>query len=92
MGKRDQIKKKIWWTNPDNRDIQCIPIHFEIIRGPRAPLMRECIPILFLIELNSRSPNQSFNLASPFLILAGTGAQKINQTLGLLRIGGLGIS
>ena len=34
-------------TNPENRDIQCIPIHFFIGRGPRAPMTRECIPVLF---------------------------------------------
>ena len=33
-------------TNPENRDIQCITIHFLIGRGPRAPMTRECIPIL----------------------------------------------
>ena len=61
MGKGTSFKDFFWVTNPENRHIQRIPIHLLICGGPRAPMTRECIPILF--SLNSRNPNHSFNLA-----------------------------
>ena len=48
MGKGTRFKENFWGTNPENQDIQCIPIHFLIGRGPRAPMKRECILIPFL--------------------------------------------
>ena len=46
MEKGTRFKEMFWWTHPENQDIQRIPIHFLIGRGPRAPMTRECIPIL----------------------------------------------
>ena len=46
-GKGTRFKEIFWGTKPENRAIQCIPIHLLIGTGPRAPMMRECIPILF---------------------------------------------
>ena len=44
-GKGTRFKEFFGGTNPENRDIQCIPIHI-FGRGPIAPMTRECIPIL----------------------------------------------
>ena len=60
-GKWTRSKYFLVGTNPDNRGIQYIPIHFLINRGSRAPMTQEWIPILS--KLSSRSPNHSFNLA-----------------------------
>ena len=49
-GKGTRFRDFFGGTNPENRDSQCIPIHFLIGRGPRAAMTRECIPLLFLIE------------------------------------------
>ena len=46
-GKGTRFKENFWGTSPDNRDIQYIPIHFLVNRGPRAPMTQECIPFLF---------------------------------------------
>ena len=46
-GKGTRCKDFFGGTNPENQDIQCLPIHFFIGRGPRASMTRECIPILF---------------------------------------------
>ena len=77
MGKGTRFKENFWWTNPENRDIQCTPIHFLISRGPRAPMTRECIPLLF--KLNSRNPNHSFNPAPSISYSDGGRAQKFSD-------------
>ena len=40
--KGSRFKENNWGTNPDNRDIQYVPIHCLINRGSRAPMMQEC--------------------------------------------------
>ena len=64
--------------------MQCMPIHVLIGRGPRAPMTRECIPILF--KLNSRNPNHFLNLAPSISYSAGGegGGAEIKQVLGLV--------
>ena len=44
-GEGTTFKEIFWGTNPENRDIQCLPIHFFINGGLRAPMTRECIPL-----------------------------------------------
>ena len=73
-----------WGKTPENRDIQCIPIHFLIGRGPRAPMTRECIPILFL--LLSRSPKNP----APSMSYSGRGGgPPPNKTSARIRVQGL---
>ena len=83
FGEKGLDLKILGGNNPDNRDIQYIPIPLLITRGPRASMTQECIPIQFVLELQE-PPIIPLIWRPPFLILAGQ--EEPPQTVEVLRL------